>query len=138
MYWYYFWLCSHVFFFFFKQKTAYELRISDWSSDVCSSDLRFHLHQNFGDQVRESLDRGRLAIVIFRRGHDDIQAKLLAEEGGQREAAPTPNRTYGYLEARYAVPGRLGSEQRMCRRYLGLVGQPALQDRTSVGKGKGV
>src|SRR3546814_1089205 len=28
-----------VFFFFFKQKTAYEMRISDWSSDVCSSDL---------------------------------------------------------------------------------------------------
>src|SRR3546814_17237649 len=30
------WVC---FFFFFKQTTAYELRISDWSSDVCSSDL---------------------------------------------------------------------------------------------------
>src|SRR3546814_8206993 len=30
-------LCS--LFFFFKQKTAYEMRISDWSSDVCSSDL---------------------------------------------------------------------------------------------------
>src|SRR3546814_10789958 len=28
-------------FFFFKQKTAYEMRISDWSSDVCSSDLPF-------------------------------------------------------------------------------------------------
>src|SRR3546814_1100399 len=28
------------FFFFFKQKTAYEMRISDWSSDVCSSDLQ--------------------------------------------------------------------------------------------------
>src|SRR3546814_2366056 len=28
------------FIFFFKQKTAYEMRISDWSSDVCSSDLR--------------------------------------------------------------------------------------------------
>src|SRR3546814_991695 len=28
-----------VIFFFFKQKTAYEMRISDWSSDVCSSDL---------------------------------------------------------------------------------------------------
>src|SRR3546814_10280770 len=28
------------YFFFFKQKTAYEMRISDWSSDVCSSDLR--------------------------------------------------------------------------------------------------
>src|SRR3546814_10081734 len=31
-------LCCGVFF-FFKQKTAYEMRISDWSSDVCSSDL---------------------------------------------------------------------------------------------------
>src|SRR3546814_9266710 len=30
-------------FFFFKQKTAYEVRISDWSSDVCSSDLLFGL-----------------------------------------------------------------------------------------------
>src|SRR3546814_20208572 len=29
----------YVFVFFFKQKTAYEMRISDWSSDVCSSDL---------------------------------------------------------------------------------------------------
>src|SRR3546814_7155571 len=29
-----------IFVFFFKQKTAYEMRISDWSSDVCSSDLR--------------------------------------------------------------------------------------------------
>src|SRR3546814_21151412 len=31
--------CFLSFFFFFKQKTAYEMRISDWSSDVCSSDL---------------------------------------------------------------------------------------------------
>src|SRR3546814_2425049 len=38
------WVCallssSCFYFFFFKQKTAYEMRISDWSSDVCSSDL---------------------------------------------------------------------------------------------------
>src|SRR3546814_9204426 len=33
-----------LFFFFFKQKTAYEMRISDWSSDVCSSDLLPGLH----------------------------------------------------------------------------------------------
>src|SRR3546814_8216266 len=34
-------VCVCIFFlgFFFKQKTAYEMRISDWSSDVCSSDL---------------------------------------------------------------------------------------------------
>src|SRR3546814_7733489 len=41
---------------FFKQKTAYEMRISDWSSDVCSSDLaaaaarRFHLEAEHGVQ----------------------------------------------------------------------------------------
>src|SRR3546814_6864971 len=32
-------MCCFCDFFFFKQKTAYEMRISDWSSDVCSSDL---------------------------------------------------------------------------------------------------
>ncbi len=31
--------CSFDYFFFFKQKTAYEILASDWSSDVCSSDL---------------------------------------------------------------------------------------------------
>src|SRR3546814_8543302 len=36
-------LCVFCLFFFFKQKTAYEMRISDWSSDVCSSDLPTHL-----------------------------------------------------------------------------------------------
>src|SRR3546814_14757847 len=34
-------VCFCCFFFFFKQKTAYEMRISDWSSDVCSSDLQW-------------------------------------------------------------------------------------------------
>src|SRR3546814_1091877 len=38
-----------VFVFFFKQKTAYEMRISDWSSDVCSSDL---LVRNAGELAR--------------------------------------------------------------------------------------
>src|SRR3546814_5790930 len=32
-------MCCLLIVFFFKQKTAYEMRISDWSSDVCSSDL---------------------------------------------------------------------------------------------------
>src|SRR5881398_4116025 len=33
-------MCRRTFFFFFKQKTAYEMLSGDWSSDVCSSDLR--------------------------------------------------------------------------------------------------
>src|SRR3546814_20160298 len=38
-----------VVFFFFKQKTAYELRISDWSSDVCSSETGFQAEFDIGD-----------------------------------------------------------------------------------------
>src|SRR3546814_1276825 len=45
--------CS-VLFFFFKQKTAYEMRISDWSSDVCSSDLHSPL-SDFWPETRPVL-----------------------------------------------------------------------------------
>src|SRR3546814_8049734 len=41
--------CVILYFFFCKQKTAYEMRISDWSSDVCSSDLR---NATFADLFR--------------------------------------------------------------------------------------
>src|SRR3546814_9207037 len=40
-------------FFFFKQKTAYEMRISDWSSDVCSSDLQGAEHQRRKDTEQQ-------------------------------------------------------------------------------------
>src|SRR3546814_13490637 len=43
--------CLVVCFFFFKQKTAYEMRISDWSSDVCSSDLHAREHALGGAQL---------------------------------------------------------------------------------------
>src|SRR3546814_7079280 len=52
--------------FFFKPKTAYEMRISDWSSDVCSSDLRrdlqlavAHLAQHILAGVRHTLETGQ-------------------------------------------------------------------------------
>src|SRR3546814_2608009 len=43
-------MCCVFVVFFFKQKTAYEMRISDWSSDVCSSDLGLHLPLEAGEQ----------------------------------------------------------------------------------------
>src|SRR3546814_11813041 len=49
-------------FFFFKQKTAYEMRISDWSSDVCSSDL---VHGGRGERG------GVVAAAAARRTADD-------------------------------------------------------------------
>src|SRR3546814_9449895 len=42
------------FFFFFKQKTAYEMRISDWSSDVCSSDLEVVLADGATGFIRKN------------------------------------------------------------------------------------
>src|SRR3546814_913778 len=50
-------------FFFFKQKTAYEMRISDWSSDVCSSDLRPAPAARFPDDVCAGLQRTRLTFM---------------------------------------------------------------------------
>src|SRR3546814_18136121 len=46
-------------FFFFKQKTAYEMRISDWSSDVCSSDLP---HEEVPGRQKELVRACRLAV----------------------------------------------------------------------------
>src|SRR3546814_2937164 len=53
-------------FFFFKQKTAYEMRISDWSSDVCSSDLSETDLQSIspGLSVRSSQNSNQLNYAI--------------------------------------------------------------------------
>src|SRR3546814_3085596 len=52
-------------FFFFKQKTAYEMRISDWSSDVCSSDLQLFVGLvGEGDAAAEEIDARRLGPAI--------------------------------------------------------------------------
>src|SRR3546814_10015472 len=49
-------------FFFFKQKTAYEMRISDWSSDVCSSDLAVFARLVIARLVGK--DRARLQRLV--------------------------------------------------------------------------
>src|SRR3546814_4969452 len=53
-----------IYFFFFKQKTAYEMRISDWSSDVCSSDLRFMPHRDILDLDRTDPFAARLHDIL--------------------------------------------------------------------------
>src|SRR3546814_20729861 len=49
------WCCLFTHFFFFKQKTAYEMRISDWSSDVCSSDLRTSIFRSSNPPSKRTL-----------------------------------------------------------------------------------
>src|SRR3546814_14579180 len=58
-------MCS---FFFFKQKTAYEMRISDWSSDVCSSDLDIRRHIE-GDVVTARHANATYRTGVFLRRH---------------------------------------------------------------------
>src|SRR3546814_5032909 len=58
---------TYFFFFFFKQKTAYEMRISDWSSDVCSSDL-----------LDGTVERRRVVpFERFGRTRDDVLGHLV-------------------------------------------------------------
>src|SRR3546814_4466553 len=74
------WICL-CYIFFFKQKTAYEMRISDWSSDVCSSDLA-------GTTVGAALLEGEQLlgteglVVDLGRGLDEI-----LEMGSEKEVA---------------------------------------------------
>src|SRR3546814_3879136 len=63
-------LCLFLFFFFFKQKTAYEMRISDWSSDVCSSDLDLTAWGSF-------LFMGLIGIIIASLVNLFIQSSAL-------------------------------------------------------------
>src|SRR3546814_12933183 len=78
-----------ILFFCFKQKTAYEMRISDWSSDVCSSDLarpqrRTEAHgrlpqrqQRRGEQAQGDADEGR------HKG--EAEQRFLPAEPGERQ-----------------------------------------------------
>src|SRR3546814_8914254 len=79
--------CLFIVFFFvlFKQKTAYEMRISDWSSDVCSSDLTRSLRQ------------------ICRSGNAALAALDPENEGSAAMTAPAPSRQIGRASCRERV-----------------------------------
>src|SRR3546814_7786591 len=66
-----------VVFFCFKQKTAYEMRISDWSSDVCSSDLAFGEARQYPVLRRFPIVDSRMGIG---RGRDLVGDRGLADE----------------------------------------------------------
>src|SRR3546814_3817108 len=86
--------CSSVLFFFFKQKTAYEMRISDWSSDVCSSDLPV---------LRELRKRVRL-----KRGDRNVPGSISFARNSKPAAGKEIER-YGYPIGRSAQCAPVGS-----------------------------
>src|SRR3546814_7377355 len=96
-------LCICLFFFFFKQKTAYEMRISDWSSDVCSSDLD--------------------GCGCANTGTGNCRKKHTRQHDRQRE--PTPHRPYqtanqlyhdhDNIAAHHQEIGRASCRERVCQ-----------------------
>src|SRR3546814_5435782 len=95
--------------FFFKQKTAYEMRISDWSSDVCSSDLLAVA----GDHDAENTGACRLNL-----GRDDAhlgsdhmidQSRLAGvwrtEDGNEGEARPAGGTWISHRDSIFAADG---------------------------------
>src|SRR3546814_13459682 len=81
-----------IFLFFFKQKTAYEMRISDWSSDVCSSDLNRRSPHNRNGQPQSpfvlSLSKHRPSFAPV---HDGRTA--LRQTQGERKRESAQNTT---------------------------------------------
>src|SRR3546814_8267134 len=78
--------CVRFFFFFFKQKTAYEMRISDWSSDVCSSDLEIAQREDPAGMGVFSLAGRTVTVRSFSRVADEGWAMTIpadAWEGTQ-------------------------------------------------------
>src|SRR3546814_10589503 len=73
-------------FFFLKQKTAYEMRISDWSSDVCSSDLQAITGMN---ESKARLDEIEQKMARKGSGEGDERKSLgeMATEGKEAEIA---------------------------------------------------
>src|SRR3546814_14827184 len=79
------------FFFFFKQKTAYELRISDWSSDVCSSDLQSGVYvvPQIGAGVWIEFEHGDLDYPVWVGGFWGSAAEVPALALAGNPASPS-------------------------------------------------
>src|SRR3546814_14454489 len=92
--------CIFLLFFFFKQKTAYEMRISDWSSDVCSSDLARgmdHRHTVFdGDPLR----------TVF------LHIELRAPQAGKNDRLPGKEQA-GSVELGENIDGKVELAERL-------------------------
>ena len=68
-----------IFFFFFKQKTAYEIYQCDWSSDVCSSDLNDKIELMIASDSKEFLERNKKTIEKATNSVLNIQSQLFED-----------------------------------------------------------
>src|SRR3546814_11754611 len=130
-------------FFFFKQKTAYEMRISDWSSDVCSSDLRGVDFEKQHEGRMPTVEQHVAIGLAYRVGHqfvahrppvyvEVLQVRLAARKSRQPDPTPQVQAIALHLDRQClpqeARPAHRADPPRPGRNTLGTV--PA--DRNSV------
>src|SRR3546814_3492624 len=115
--------------FFLKQKTAYEMRISDWSSDVCSSDLSFRsagslrsvrgkgvMDQSSGQHLQGRRFEGRTGILTGgAKGIGRAAALRFLNEGGRLAVVDTEpeDGTFAAALRRDAGDGEIGKSTRL-------------------------
>src|SRR3546814_8936661 len=102
-----------VWFFFFQHKTAYEVRISDWSSDVCSSDLlktalvKGGLRRADAEALRQAVGRHRSAVSA---------AANIMTCAQETQVSPSPMASPGLARLRAARKAdRRGQWEEICR-----------------------
>src|SRR3546814_14838882 len=125
------------FFFFFKQKTAYEMRISDWSSDVCSSDL-----QNAAGKkptIANVARQGSMERVVLQLALEpfDIELQQVSfDKGSQRYASLKGGKVDVMLEQPGDVRGVIESGDFKAIPTVLKDRPPAIPDSTSMKAGR--
>src|SRR3546814_9992062 len=117
-------------FFFFKQKTAYEMRISDWSSDVCSSDLEADAFDHVGIEraLREKFGAADLLGFVFKDIDEGLADELALGLGVRHAREPVQEQRLGiHMNERDVV---MATEQ--ADDLIGLTGahQPVIDEHT--------
>src|SRR3546814_3762728 len=108
-------ICLRVFvFFFFKHKTAYEMRISDWSSDVCSSDLHPLVTIRHGEGATVLLDIEGQGAQLLDCIDAQKHAALLAAFAQARKIQPHAARILHGAD-RHQEIGRASCRERVCQ-----------------------
>src|SRR3546814_19489111 len=128
--------------FFFKQKTAYEMRISDWSSDVCSSDLTLGVDKlpggrGFGEPLRLMMglpnDQDIVAVFV----HQPERTLFVASSDGRGFLVPEDEVVAQTKNGKQVLNPGAGVEAAVCRHVQADNVAAIGEDRQTVVSGKG-